>query len=319
MIICVSANPAIDRRVRVKKLIFGAVNRAVSAASFAGGKAAHVAMTANALGEDVVWIGFTGGATGQELERQMNELGILTLAVKTQSQTRTNDEIIDEDGKITEILEPGGEILDDELVRMFTVCESKMAGTNGGFFLVLSGSLPPGVSLGFYSQMISLARKYGGKVILDTSGEALRTTLSSGPDLVKPNREEAENLVGFKIDAEAAACFAARKILRLGARSVVVSLGADGLIWTNGDEMFIAAPPPVEVVSTVGSGDAAVAGFAVGQMRTMSIEERIRLAIACGAANCLAKLPGQIDVNEVNRLLPLVTIRNAVRGFGEAV
>ena len=318
MIICVSANPAIDRRVRVKKLVPGAVNRAISAESFAGGKAAHVAMAAHALGEDVVWIGFIGGATGDELERQMKELGIITLTVKTKAQTRTNDEIIDEDGEVTEILEPGGEILNDELGRMYAVCESKMADTNGEFCLVLSGSLPPGVSLGFYSQMISLARKHSGKVILDTSGEALRATLPSGPDLVKPNREEAEHLVGFKIDAEATAFSAAREIRRLGAQNVVVSLGADGLIWADGDEIFIADSPPVEVVSTVGSGDATVAGFAVGQMRKMSNEETIRLAIACGAANCLAKLPGQIDVKDVNRLMPLVMIRNAVRGFEEA-
>ena len=318
MIICVSANPAIDRRVRVKTLVSGVVNRAVSAESFAGGKAAHVAMAAHALGEDVVWIGFLGGATGDELERQMKGLGITTVGIKTKAQTRTNDEIIEEDGKITEILEPGGEISDDELAQMFAVCESKTAGTNAKFCLVLSGSLPPGVPIDFYSQMISLARKYGGKVILDTSGEALRTTLPSRPDLVKPNREEAENLIGFKIDAEAAAFSAAREIRHLGAQNVIISLGEDGLIWADGEEMFIATPPPVEVVSTVGSGDATVAGFAVGQMRKMSSEETIRLAVACGAANCLAKLPGQIDLSDVNRLLPLVTIRNAVRGFEEA-
>jgi len=318
MIICVSANPAIDRRVRVRKLMHGAVNRAASAESFAGGKAAHVAMAAHALGGGVVWIGFLGGATGGELECQMNGLGIPTVAVRTKAQTRTNDEIIDEDGNITEILEPGGDISHDELEQMYGVCQRKATDANDEFCLVLSGSLPPGVPLDFYSRMISLAREGRSKVILDTSGDALRSALPSGPDLVKPNREEAENLVGFNIDDPDAAIKAAMEVQRLGARTAVISLGSDGLIWSDGDSAIIASPPPVDVVSTVGSGDATVAGFAVGHVRKMRKEETIRLAVACGAANCLAKLPGQIDVNDVNRLLPLVTIRNAARGFEEA-
>lgn len=311
MIICVSANPAIDRRLRIKKLVHGAVNRAASGESFAGGKAAHVAMAAHALGEDVVWIGFLGGASGDELEQQLEGLGIAVAAVRTKAQTRTNDEIIDEDGTITEILEPGGAVTNDELSQMYSVCESRMELAHGQFCIVLSGSLPPNVPTDLYSRLIESARKHGGKVILDTSGDALKRSLPSCPDLVKPNREEAENLVGIDIDGEAAAILAAREIKRIGGHSVVVSLGSDGLIWTDGGQVVIALPPAVEVVSTVGSGDATVAGFAVGQMRKMSNEETIRLAVACGAANCLAKLPAQINVNDVDRLLPLVTIRNA--------
>jgi len=318
MIICVSANPAIDRRIRVKKLVHGTVNRAVSAESFAGGKAAHVAMAVHALGEDVVWIGFLGGASGEELERQMKGLGIPTVAVRTKAQTRTNDEIIEEDRAITEVLEPGGAVTDDELSQMYSACEGKMEQAAGEFCLVLSGSLPPSVPLDFYSRLIAFARECGGKVILDTSGDALKTALPSRPDLVKPNREEAANLVGFGIDGEAEAILAAREIERIGGQNVVISLGSDGLIWIDGGKALIAAPPSLEVVSTVGCGDATVAGFAVGQVRGIDTVETIRLGAACGAANCLAKLPGQINVNDVDRLLPLVKIRNAVRGFEEA-
>jgi 1-phosphofructokinase family hexose kinase len=310
MIICVSANPAIDRRVRLKKLTPGAVHRAVSAKSFAGGKAAHVAMAAHALGEETVWTGFLGGATGDELERQLNELGIRAVPVRTLSKTRTNDEIIDEQGNITEILEPGGTITDDELEQMYENCERLIVDAVEDFYVVLSGSLPPNLPLDFYSRLISSTHEHGGKVILDTSGEAFLNALSANPDLVKPNREEAEHAIGVNIDSPYASILAASRLREMGAQNVAVSLGRDGIVWLDGDKLLIARPPRVDVISTVGSGDATVAGFAVGGIRSLGNAETIRLAIACGTANCLAKLPGQIDAETVKRLLPLVEVKS---------
>jgi 1-phosphofructokinase family hexose kinase len=310
MIICVSANPAIDRRVRVRNLVPGAVNRAVSAESFAGGKAAHVATAAHVLGEEVVWIGFAGGATGDELERQLKDLNIHIMPIRTTTPTRINDEIIDERGNITEILEPGGAVGADEIDQMYTACETLMAEAIQDFVVVLSGSLPPGVPSNFYARIIRMARKYNGKVILDTSGEALAAALSSGPDLIKPNREETKNIVGFEIDGTAAGISAARQMQKLGASDVAISLGKDGIVLLDGPTVFVAEPPKVEVISTVGCGDAAVAGFAVAAIRNLSKQESLQLATACGTANCLAKLPGQINLDDVKRLLRAVMIKS---------
>lgn len=308
MIICVSANPAIDRRVRVKTLTPGAVNRAVSAESIAGGKAAHVAMAVKALGEEVVWIGFIGGASGDELERQMTEIDIRVIAVRTAARTRTNDEIIDAVGNITEILEPGGPVTAGELLLMYSACRSEMAAAAAPFQLVLSGSLPPNVPADLYSDLIADARKFGGGSILDTSGMALLDAIRAAPDLAKPNREEAENAVGFKIDGTTAAIAAAERLLGFGAAAVSISLGGDGMVWTDGNMSVLAVPPSVDVNSTVGCGDAAVAGFAVAALRHLDKHESIRLAVTCGTANCLANRPGQISAGDVRRLLPLVKI-----------
>lgn len=316
MIICVSANPAIDRRLRVSSLKVGEVIRASSAVSFAGGKAAHVAMAAKALGEEqVVWIGFLGGATGDEVERQLIGLGIEVVPVRTRSTTRVNDEIIDDEGVITEILEPGGKIAEAELFDFKSVCERLFNLSGPNFHAVFSGSLPPGVPNDLYADLIAMAHVNGGRTILDTSGEPLLLALSAGPDMIKPNREEAEKAIGITIDGQETAALATRQFAELGANETIISLGAEGLVRSvRSDEIVSAKPPKVEVNSTVGCGDATVAGLVVAGIRGYKLAEKLRLAVACGAANCLADLPGQIKLADVERLKPLVEISRGMTG-----
>lgn len=310
MIVCVSVNPAIDRRVRVNNLKIGEVNRADSAESFAGGKAAHVALAARALGEKVIWTGFLGGATGAEVERQLKNGGIEVRAVCIASATRINDEIIHADGTITEILEPGGAVSADECSKMIETCEAIFRDQKEEFSVVFSGSLPSGVSSDFYYDLLQTAHTVGGKTILDTSGAGLVEGIKAAPYLVKPNRSEAEKILGLEIEDEKEALEALQILKTIGGQNVCLSLGEDGLIWSNSDDKFISAKPPkVEVTSTVGCGDSTVAGFAVGLQRGLSEIQTLRLATACGAANCLAKLPGQISSENVEQLIPLVSIK----------
>ncbi|MCC6330123.1 MAG: hexose kinase [Acidobacteria bacterium] len=316
MIICVSANPAIDRRLRIGQLRVGEVNRASSAVSFAGGKAAHVAMAAKALGEDkVVWVGFLGGATGDEVERQLIGLGIEVVPVRTRSTTRVNDEIIDDEGVITEILEPGGMIVQDELIEFKSVCERLFSSSGPNFHAVFSGSLPLGVPGDLYADLIAMAHVNGGRTTLDTSGEPLLLALSAKPDMIKPNREEAEKAIGVAITGRDTAELATRRFADLGVSETIISLGAEGLVRSNSAQEVVAAKPPkVRVNSTVGCGDATVAGLVVADIRGYELAEKLRLAVACGAANCLADLPGQIKLADVERLTPLVEISRGMTG-----
>lgn len=310
MIICVSVNPAIDRRLRVNNLKIGEVNRTDSAESFAGGKAAHVAMAARALNEKVIWIGFLGGLTGSEIERQLKTLDIEVISVNTKSPTRINDEIIHADGQITEILESGGAISESEIEKMFEACERVFSSRRNNFSVVFSGSLPPNVPDNFYQKLILQARQFGGKTILDTSANALIQGIKAKPDLIKPNRSEAENILNLTIRDEVSAKEALTGLQNIGAQNASLSLGEKGLIWTGGKgNTIFAEPPKVEVISTVGCGDATVAGFAVATRRGLSEIQTLRLATACGAANCLAKLPGQISSENVEQLIPLVSIK----------
>jgi 1-phosphofructokinase family hexose kinase len=316
MLICVSANPAIDRRLWLEGLAVGGVNRARAVKANPGGKAAHVAMAAHALGEDVVWVGFLGGTVGDAVQSGLGRLGISTMIVRTGSETRVNLEIIEPGGTVTEILEPGAEITPNEVERLLSMCGDVFAERGERAQVALSGSLPPGAPLDLYAQLTRAARGHGCRVLLDTSGEALRGGLEAAPDLVKPNREEASWLTGCDLGGEGGAAGAARRLFAAGARSVAITLGAEGLFWQRDvDSAPLAARPPrVDASSTVGCGDAALAGLAVAHSRGLCDEEAIRLAAACGAANCLAEAPGMIDPLEVERLAALVALRPAHAG-----
>jgi 1-phosphofructokinase family hexose kinase len=311
MLVCVSANPALDRRLQLESIAVGEVNRAVSATPFPGGKAAHVAMVAKAFKLDVTWVGFLGGAAGEECESGLAALGIPLTIVRTRSDTRANLEIIARDGTVTEILEPGGGVTDGEVERLLSACADIFAESGEGTQVALSGSLPPGAPHDFYAELIRLAHAYGCRVLLDTSGEALRQALFASPDLVKPNRSEAGWFAGRSVFNADAALDVAQQMIAAGAKSAAVSLGVDGIVWTDSSysELLISQPPPVSVRSTVGCGDAALAGFAVGHDRGWSDEQSLRMAVACGTANCLAESPGLVDPMEVERILHRVSVR----------
>jgi len=311
MLVCISANPAIDRRLRLESIAVGGVNRVDSAQPFPGGKAAHVAMVARTLALDVTWVGFLGGAAGDECESGLSALGIPVTVVRTRAGTRANLEIIARDGTVTEILEPGGEVTYGEVERLLSACRDIFAESSAGSQVALSGSLPPGAPPDLYAELTRLAHVYGCRVLLDSSGDALRHGLAAGPDLVKPNRVEAGWFAGRPILGHGEALEVATEMIEAGARGVAVSLGEDGIVWRADDEAptLVSHPPPVKVRSTVGCGDAALAGFAVAHARGLDNEDTLRLAVACGTANCIAESPGLVDRGDVERMMGQVSVQ----------
>jgi 1-phosphofructokinase family hexose kinase len=268
-------------------------------------------MVAQALALEVTWVGFLGGATGEQCESGLSALGIPVTVVRTRADTRANLEIIARDGTVTEILEPGGGVTDGEVERLFSACRDIFAESGEGSQVALSGSLPPGAPTDFYTELIRLSHVYGCRVLLDTSGEALRQALAAAPDLVKPNRTEAGGFAGRPVNSADAAIEVAQAMIDAGARGVAVSLGADGIVWegARNSATLISRPPPVAVRSTVGCGDAALAWFAVAHARGLRDEDTLCLAVACGTANCLAESPGLVDPLEVERIMQQVSVQ----------
>jgi 1-phosphofructokinase family hexose kinase len=310
-IVCVSANPAMDRRLFVDSATVGEINRAKTAQGLAGGKAAHVAMATRALEASPVWVGFLGGAIGQECARQMESLGICVVAIPTKSSTRVNLEIIDAAGRVTEILEPGAEPTAQERDEFLQTYARGVRGEWQPAVVVISGSLPAGVGPDFYVSLIEAARAAGARAFADTSGEALRASTNARPDFVKVNRAEAETLVGRPLAAAQEIAHAAAQIVERGVGSAAITLGREGLIWLerkNGPA-WKAIPPRMNVISAVGSGDATLAGFAYAAIQGVAGEEALRLAAACGAANCVAPAPGRIELASVRALLPQIEIQ----------
>jgi 1-phosphofructokinase family hexose kinase len=311
MFVCISPNPAIDKRLRVPKLTLGAVNRAIEASPAPGGKAAHVAMVLKALNRDPLWLGFIGGHSGKALLDGLNNLGIRVQAIPIQRATRTNLEIVEDDGTVTEILEPGPALSVLEVKLFQDACDQIFAKGKQRAHVVLSGSLPPGAGDGFYATLIRQAQAASCKVFMDTSGAPLRKALEHGPDFVKPNRDEAEWLIGTAISGVRSGADAVRYLLAEGAKSAAVSLGKEGLLWCPGKDAVVyhAQPPVVSTRSAVGSGDAVVAAFAYSMSLGLAPEDTIRIAAACGAANCLAESPGLLNAADVARLREEVRVR----------
>ena len=293
-----------DTRVLVKDLQPGQVHRVKSSCARAGGKAAHVAMVLQTLGQTPLWIGFVGGETGKDLVSGLERFGIRVHACPTRQRTRVNLEIIEDDGRVTEILEPGGAPSQLEGIEFHKKCESAFAQGREQLTVIFSGSLPQGLEDSYYASLIESANSFGCRTFLDTSGEPLRLALAASPHFVKPNRQEAESLLGYSIRDLSVAAPALQQLISLGARTAAISMGAQGLLWCagKGEPVYHAPAIPLKPRSTVGCGDATVAAFAHAAAFGLSVEETLRLATACAAANCLAESPGGARVADIESL-----------------
>ena len=311
MFLCVSANPAIDKRLKMEELRRGHVNRVQGVEAFAGGKAAHVAMVLQTLGERPWWIGPCGGASGGEVLRGLRALGIQANGIPIQQTTRTNLEIWEKDGTLTEVLEPGPMLSADEWATFEGRCEERFAQGGEHLSVIFSGSLPQGADTELFARLIAAARAKKCRTLLDTSGEPLRLGLRAGPGFVKPNREEVSRLLGAEVVSLSAGVSAVRKLLELGAQTAALSLGRDGLLFCAGsrEPVLFAAGQSVNCTSAVGCGDSAMAGFAVGMATGLRAEETLRLAAACATANCLAESPGAARIEDIRKFQEQMSVR----------
>ncbi len=316
MFICVSPNPAIDKRLTVSSLVSGQVHRARTVQRFPGGKATHVAMVLGALGEAPQWIGLSGGATGAELVSGLSALGILAHPVEAYQPTRTNLEVIEDNGAVTEILEPGCAPSAAELFAFEAVCKKLFSQGGDTVSVIFSGSLPAGAPADLYARLIRLAHEANCRAFLDTSGEPLRQALAARPDFVKPNRQEAAALLGVPIDSVGAAVDAVRSLIRGGAHSAALSLGAEGLLLCPDENALVlfAAPPRLTPRSSVGCGDSALAGIAHAISSGATPEDTLRLGAACAAANCLADSPGAARLEDIRRFQSEVRLHTFEEG-----
>jgi len=304
MFLCLSLNPAVDRRLKMELLRVGKVNRVCQVHEAPGGKAAHVAMVLRTLGASPLWLGFAGGTTGALLIEALRQMSIQVEGVPMRGKTRTNLEILDAGQRVTEILEPGPQITTGELEQFQNAFQSILAGAGSMVTVILSGSLPPGTPRDYYATLIRIARKFRARIFLDASGEALRSGLAADPDFVKPNQEEAESWSGCRIDGIHTASEVLRQMLEKGAAAGAISLGSEGLVWGSraGRQTLVARIPKQSSASCVGSGDATLAGFAFAAEKGWSPEESVRLAAACGVANCIAEGPGRAAAADIARL-----------------
>jgi 1-phosphofructokinase len=289
MIVTVTANPAVDRTLVISGFRTGATNRAAVERVDAGGKGINVAGNLARLGCRVVATGLLGDINGHQVATTLAAHGITQDFVRVPGEVRTNIKIIDPaTGVETEINEPGPPV-SPEALEALVARIAALAGECS--VMVFSGSLPPGAPPDLYARCIRLASAAGVKTVLDSAGAPLQYGIAATPDLVKPNRAEAEDLLRMRIRDERELAVAAQRLLERGARSAVISLGADGAVSASGEGLWRARLPRVAPHNTVGAGDAMVAGLAYALERCLPSGEALRLATALGSAAAVNAAP----------------------------
>ena len=275
-VVTVTLNPAIDRTISVTGLAPGAVNRAEFVGERAGGKGVNVATALAEQGHRVAALGFLGRENEAIFTSHFAALGVDDRCLRLPGATRTGLKIVDPvRGETTDLNFPGLAPTPADLAALLRQLDELEAR-----WCVLAGSLPPGVPVDFYAQAIRRLRARGVRVALDTSGEALAAALAAGPDLIKPNAHELATLAGRDLPDEAAVLAAARDLVARGVELVAVSRGAEGAVFVTEQEIVTARPPSIAVRSTVGAGDAMVAGLVAARLRGLSLLEAARLATA---------------------------------------
>lgn len=307
MILVVSMNPALDVRMVVGHLSKGRLNRIRSSESSAGGKGVHVASTALALGSDVVMTGFLPVKGSEDYLDDLSEQGIDSDFIKVEGRLRTCISLLEEEGHIeTELLEPGCFVYPNNF-EILNARVKELVSAND--VVVFSGSLPLGLPSSAYAQLIVTCNELGCQTILDTSGKALEKGIAASPSMIKPNRQEAEELVHFQItDIETA--FRASRQLSDKVPLVVISLDREGAVVTCSRRTRLAAAPVVEVCNPTGSGDCLVGGFAFGLERRLPLDQTIKLGVACGVANAASYTTGEINISLVRELEQKIVIHD---------
>jgi tagatose 6-phosphate kinase len=307
MILCVNPNAAIDKTVVVPNFRLNEIHRPEQVLAFPGGKGCNVARALLLLGEAPVVTGWIGGTAGQFIEGGLQAEGIQTDFVHTDFESRTCLSILDPQHNILTELYEKGDPVPSEKVEEF---KQRFAAAVPHYAAVtFSGSLPPGVPLDFYRQMIELARAAKVPAVLDSSGDALRLGIQAQPVLVKPNEKEFEDLSGRQLTDRVEFARAALEFAEKYQTLVVISLGADGAIAANRHEVWHVCPPPLAIKSAVGSGDSTVAGITYGLTHGFAFEEAIKYGVAAGTANALTVGAGVFTAEDFQRVLAQVTIQ----------
>ena len=299
-ILTVTLNPAVDKTVRVRKLLPEKEGRFSGGRLSAGGKGINVSRALKELGIPTLATGFCGGPSGKLIRAALDREKIPHDFIAISGETRTNVTIRETStGRLRRVLQKGPSVTRQELEkfrRSFRPLARRAAA------VVFSGRNVGGAGEGFYAELIRLARRLGKKTALDTSGRPLAAGLKAKPYLVKPNRAEAEFVMGKKLRTPRALRKALEYFGKQGISVVLISLGREGAVASNGREFWRVVPPRVKAVNTVGCGDALVAGFLYAESRGLSFCETLRTAVAVGTTNALSLTPGHLRRSDIARI-----------------
>ncbi|WP_375755946.1 1-phosphofructokinase [Corallococcus exercitus] len=280
-VVTVTLNAAIDQTLECPGFTAGAVNRVVAETRTPGGKGINVAAFLAGGSRPVTAAGFLGTDNVPLFEALFRERGIQDRCLRLPGSSRVNIKVVDRTSSAVTDLNLPGLRVPEEALDALTATLDALTEDHGCF--VLSGSVPAGVPASIYATLTERLRAKGALVAVDTSGEPLRQAVAAKPDFVKPNVHELGELVERPLRNPGEVARAARELHAGGIGLVVVSLGADGALFIADDGAWRALPPPVEVASTVGAGDALVAGVLAARLDGHDLETCARRSTAFAA------------------------------------
>ncbi len=307
MILTVTLNAAVDRTLVVPSLTLGHRHRASEGVTLAGGKGINVARGLRTLGVPVLATGFAGGRNGDTIRDGLSEAAIPFDLVEIEGHSRTSTAIIDPmTGTQTEINEYGPEVSQAEAREFSRRLEHLMEYATA---VVFAGSLPPNFDEGFFVGLVQRSRERGLYTVVDSTPAVLQTALKAGPSLVSPNQHEAESVVGFDFIEEGDFPRGLSRLVELGSLGACITSREGNSYLTTADGIVSARAPRVEALSTIGSGDAYVAGLLAGLLhRDLAPVDAVRLAAGCAGANAETLGAGLFDARRAEELAGSVQV-----------
>ncbi len=307
MILTVTMNPSIDISYPLETLHLDTVNRVDKVSKTAGGKGLNVTRVLAEIGDPVSATGLIGGSTGQFiLDHLDQEIGKEFFEI--QGETRNCIAILHE-GQQTEILEKGPSVSEEEGQAFLDHYEALLPDVA---VVAISGSLPAGLPLDYYSQLVERAKKAGKPVVLDCSGVSLEKALAAPikPTVIKPNNEELSQLLGYEVTKDLDQL---KEVLQSnlfkGIDWVIVSLGADGAFAKHGDVFYKVDIPKIEVVNPVGSGDSTVAGISAALSSGKDDAALLTHAMVLGMLNAQEKMTGHVNMAHYDDLYQNIIVK----------
>lgn len=303
-------NPAIDKSSSVEHVIAERKLYCKAPRFEPGGGGINVTRAIKKLGGDSVALYPSGGPTGEMLRYLFDQEGLDHRPILSNGWTRENLVMLEEStGQQYRFGMPGPHLSEAERQR----CLDELSAINSRIdFIVASGSLPPGVPEDFYARVARIGKDMGAKVVVDTSGEALRLALSEGVYLIKPNIREFRELIGAGMAEESEIKNMAMDIVRSGqSKAVIISLGAAGILMVSQEGHEYIQPPTVSIVSKVGAGDSTVAGIVLSLARGNALRDAVRFGAAAGAAAVMTPGTELCRREDTERLYEQMTLKSA--------
>lgn len=279
MIYTVTLNPSIDYIVGTNAFHIGKTNRSSFEKKYPGGKGINVSRILKELKIESTALGFIGGFTGEYINNELVSLGIHTDFIKVEEDSRINIKLKTSNEE-TELNGQGPHISEKAITQL----KDQLKKLTSKDLVILSGSKPPSLSDHFYEELIQIIHEVDADFIIDTNANELLEALKYKPFLIKPNKDELEELFQIEVSSLKEILPYGKKLIELGAKHAIISLGGEGAYLFVGEDVYFGPAPDGKLVNSVGAGDSMLAGFSAAFLEAENVEEAFKMALASGSA-----------------------------------